>query len=83
MKNEIKKKSTVNIFSNMSLFHFWVISTFFYLFFPLSLILTYLACGKDKTKDLIFALANDFIQTIFIFIIFLSLIVWSIYYFLF
>ncbi len=82
IKNESKLNKEVNPFEKMSMIQFWMISTMFYLFFPLSLMLTYLIHGKIKTKQLLFALLNDFFQTILIFIVFFCLIIWSIYYFL-
>ena len=82
IKNASKFNKEVNPFEKMGMIKFWVISTAFYLFFPLSLIITYLIYGKLKTKQLLFALLHDFVQTIVIFIFFLCLIIWSIYYFL-
>ena len=72
----------LNPFKKMSFFKFWIISTCFYLFFPVSLIMTFIIFGKLKTKQLLVALANDFFQTIFIFLIFIGLIIWFIYYYL-
>jgi len=45
--------------------------------FPVSLAISYIALGPEKTKQLIRALVNDFLQTIFVFLVVLVLIVWA------
>ncbi|MEK9709664.1 MAG: PTS beta-glucoside transporter subunit IIABC, partial [Alphaproteobacteria bacterium] len=50
--------------------------------FPASLAISYLVLGPQKTKQLVRALVNDFLQTIFVFLVVLVLIVWAIWHFL-
>tara|TARA_Y100000813_G_C23965783_1_gene259436 strand:+ start:219 stop:488 length:270 start_codon:yes stop_codon:yes gene_type:complete len=71
-----------NPFKKMGFIKFWLISTCFYLFFPISLILMFILFGKLTTKQLLIALANDFFQTILIFLIFISILIWISYYYL-
>ena len=60
---------------------FWVLSTIFYMKFPLSLLIGYLILGPH-TKQLIRALVNDFMKTILVLFVVLVLIVWAIWHFL-
>ena len=55
---------TENPFATMGVIKFWVLSTIFYMTFPASLAISYIALGPQKTKQLIRALMNDFLQTI-------------------
>ena len=73
---------TENLFAKMGMIKFWVLSTIFYMTFPVSLAISYIALGQHKTKQLIRALVNDFLQTIFVFLVVLVLIVWAIWHFL-
>ena len=71
-----------NPFAAMGFFSFWLISTVFYLTFPLSLGLCLLVMGLQKTKQLIRALVHDFLQTIFILAVVVVLIIWAVWHFL-
>ena len=73
---------TDNSFAAMGMIKFWLLSTVFYMTFPASLAICYLAIGPQKTKQLVRALVNDFLQTIFVFLVVLVLIVWAIWHFL-
>ena len=73
---------TDNPFATMGMIKFWLLSTIFYMTFPVSLMTCYLAIGPHKTKQLVRALVNDFLQTIFVFFVVLVLIVWAIWHFL-
>ena len=73
---------TDNPFNAMGMIKFWLLSTVFYVTFPASLVICYLAIGSQKTKQLVRALVNDFLQTIFVFLVVLVLIVWAIWHFL-
>ena len=73
---------TDNPFAAMGMIQFWLLSTIFYLTFPVSLATCYLTIGPQKTKQLVRALVNDFLQTIFVFLVVLVLIVWAIWHFL-
>ena len=65
-----------NPFNNMGFFTFWVVSTVFYLTFPISLLLCYLTMGSVRTKQLLLALVNDFLQTIMILIVVVAILIW-------
>ena len=78
-----KHGSDDNSFAAMGFFSFWLVSSVFYLTFPLSLGLCLLVIGRHRTKQLIRALVHDFLQTIFILIVVVVLIVWAAGHFLF
>ena len=77
-----KHGSNDNPFAAMGFFSFWLVSTLFYLTFPLSLGLCLLVMGRHRTKQLIRALVHDFMQTIFILAMVVVLIVWAAWHFL-
>lgn len=77
-----KHGSDDNPFAAMGFFSFWLVSTAFYLTFPLSLGLCLLVMGPQKTKQLIRALVHDFLQTIFILAVVVVLIIWAVWHFL-
>jgi hypothetical protein len=58
-------RTTIRLLA-MGFISFWLVSTVFYLTFPLSLGLCLLVMGRHRTKQLIRALVHDFLQTIFI-----------------
>ena len=63
----------------MGFFTFWGVSTVFYLTFPVSLFLCYLTMGSRRTKQLLKALVNDFLQTVLILIAVAALLIWLAY----
>ena len=63
----------------MGFITFWVVSTVFYLTFPISLLLCYLTMGSVRTKQLLKALVSDFLQTVLILIAVAALLVWLAY----
>ena len=77
-----KHGSDDNAFAAMGFFSFWLVSTVFYLTFPLSLGLCLLVMGRHRTKQLISALVHDFLQTIFILTVVVVLIIWAAWHFL-
>ncbi|MGB2310747.1 MAG: PTS beta-glucoside transporter subunit IIABC [Candidatus Puniceispirillaceae bacterium] len=77
-----KRGSDDNPFAAMGFFSFWLVSTVFYLTFPLSLGLCLLVMGRHRTKQLISALVYDFLQTIFILAVVVVLIIWAVWHFL-
>jgi fumarate reductase subunit D len=77
-----KHGSDDNPFAAMGFFSFWLVSTVFYLTFPLSLGLCLLVMGRHRTKQLISALVHDFLQTIFILAVVVVLIIWAAWHFL-
>ena len=70
-----------NPFKDMGFIQFWVVSTCFYMTFPLSLAISYLLLGKLRTKQLVAALVHDFLQTLLIVIAIIAVIIWAIYQF--
>jgi len=70
-----------NPFKDMGFIQFWVVSTCFYMTFPLSLAISYLLLGKLRTKQLVAALVHDFLQTLLIVIAIIAVIIWVIYQF--
>ena len=80
MNNNIDKTNLENPFKKMSIIKFWTISTLFYMFFPISMIVVFFTLGKIKTKQFLVALMNDFFQTILIFLLFICFFIWLIYY---
>ena len=77
-----KRGSGDNPFAAMGFFSFWLVSKVFYLTFPLSLGLCLLVMGRHRTKQLIRALVHDFLQTIFILLVVVVLIIWAVWHFL-
>jgi fumarate reductase subunit D len=77
-----KHGSDDNPFAAKGFFSFWLVSTVFYLTFPLSLGLCLLVMGRHRTKQLIRALVHDFLQTIFILTVVVVLIIWAAWHFL-
>ena len=71
-----------NPFAATGFFSFWLVSSVFYLTFPLSLGLCLLVMGQYRTKQLISALVHDFLQTIFILTVVVVLIIWAVWHFL-
>ena len=63
----------------MGFFTFWVVSTVFYLTFPVSLFMCYLTMGSARTKQLLKALVSDFLQTVLILIAVAALLIWLAY----
>ena len=77
-----KYKSDDNPFAAIGFFSFWLVSTLFFLTFPLSLGLCLLVMGRQRTKQLIRALVNDFFQTLFILLVVVVLVIWAAWHFL-
>ena len=78
-ENEITKNDDENPFKDMSFIKFWIVSTVFWFSFPVSLVLCYLALGSVKTKQLVKALVHDFLQTLFIILVVISVVIYFIY----
>ena len=77
-----KHASDVNPFAALGFFSFWLVSSVFYLTFPISLGLCLLVMGRHRTKQLISALVYDFLQAIFILAVVVVLIIWAVWHFL-
>ena len=74
-KNQTTKNDDKNPFKDMGFIKFWIVSTVFWFSFPVSLVLCYLALGSVKTKQLVKALVHDFLQTLFIILVVVCVIV--------
>ena len=81
-QSQQKHKSDDNPFAAIGFISFWLVSSVFYLTFPLSLGLCLLVMGRHRTKQLIRALVHDFLQTIFILTVTVVLIIWVVWHFL-
>ena len=81
--NKIKMQSRgdENSFKEMGFIKFWVISTLFWMFFPISLALCYVSIGSQRTKQLVKALVNDFLQTVLVILVVLCVVIYVIYHY--
>ena len=68
-----------NPFGNMGFFQFWILSTLFYLTFPLSLLIAFLVLGPVRTRQFVGALVHDFLQTVLILIAVFSVVAWGVF----
>jgi hypothetical protein len=80
LKTEVSEKDE-DPFKDMGFIKFWIVSTVFWFSFPVSLVLCYLALGSVKTKQLVKALVHDFLQTLFIILVVICVIVYGIYHY--
>jgi len=71
-----------NPFASMGLIKFWLISTLFYLTFPISLGICFVALGPRRTGQLISALVHDFLQTILLLLVVVVLLSWGVWHFM-
>ena len=69
-----------NPFAAMGLIKFWVVAYLFFLTFPISLGVCYVALGSRRTRQLISALLHDFLQTVLIFLLAVVLLFGSAWY---
>jgi len=77
--DKVIQKEKENPFKDMGFIKFWVVSTVFWVSFPMSLVLCYIALGSVRSKQLVKALVHDFLQTLFIIIAVVSIIIYFIY----
>ena len=77
-KREVSEKDE-DPFKDMGFIKFWVVSTLFWMTFPISLVVSYISIGSIKTKQLVKALVHDFLQTLFIILVVISVIIYFIY----
>ena len=80
--NQITKNDDENPFQDMGFIKFWIVSTVFWVSFPVSLVLCYLALGSIKTKQLVKALVHDFLQTLFIILVVVYVIIYTVYHYI-
>ena len=71
-----------NPFASMGLIKFWLISTLFYLTFPISLGICFVILGPRRTMQLISALVHDFLQTILLLLVVVVLLSWGVWHFM-
>jgi len=81
-KSQISKNEDENLFNEMGFIKFWIVSTVFWFSFPLSLVICYLAMGRQRTKQLVKALVHDFLQTLFLLFAVVCVILYAVYYFI-
>ena len=79
--SQITNEEDENPFKDMGFIKFWIVSTVFWFSFPVSLVLCYLALGSVKTRQLVKALVHDFLQTLFIILVVIFVIVYGIYHY--
>ena len=68
-----------NPFGNMGFFQFWILSTLFYLTFPLSLLIAFLVLGPVRTRQFVSALVHDFLQTVLILFAVFAVVAWGVF----
>ena len=79
--DQVETDADENPFKDMGFIKFWVVSTVFWFSFPLSLVLCYIALGSLKTKQLVKALVHDFLQTLFIILVVICVILYVIFHY--
>lgn len=77
--NDVSRNEQHNSFEDMGFIKFWIISTIFWFSFPVSLAFSYLTLGSVRTKQLVKALVHDFLQTVFIIIILMCVVIYGLY----
>ena len=78
LRTEVSEKDE-DPFKDMGFIKFWVVSTLFWMTFPISLAVSYISIGSVRTKQLVKALVHDFLQTLFIILVVISIVVYFIY----
>ena len=78
-ENQIKKTDDENPFKDMGFIKFWIVSTLFWMTFPASVAICYLAMGSVRTKQLVRALVSDFLQTLFVILVVVCIVIYIIY----
>ena len=78
LKTEVSEKDE-DPFKDMGFIKFWVVSTLFWMTFPVSLAVSYISIGSVRTKQLVKALVHDFLQTLFIILVVISIVIYFIY----
>ena len=77
-KTEVSEKDE-DPFKDMGFIKFWIVSTLFWMTFPISLAVSYISIGSVRTKQLVKALVHDFLQTLFIILVIISIVIYFIY----
>jgi len=71
-----------NPFASMGLIKFWLISTLFYLTFPISLGIFFVVLGPRRTRQLISSLVHDFLQNILLLLVVVVILAWGVWHFI-
>ena len=79
--NDVSTNELQNSFEDMGFIKIWIISTIFWFSFPVSLAFSYVTLGSVRTKQLVKALVHDFLQTLFIIIIVLCVVIFGLYHY--
>ena len=80
-ERQLAQQDEKNPFADMGFIKFWVVSTIFWMTFPASVVLCYLAMGPIRTKQFVKALINDFLQTILVILVVVCVLIYVIYYY--
>ena len=80
-ERQLAQQDEKNPFADMGFIKFWVVSTIFWMTFPASVVLCYLAMGPIRTKQFVKALINDFLQTILVILVVVCVIIYVIYHY--
>ena len=80
-ENQITKTEEENPFMDMGFIQFWIVSTLFWMTFPASVVICYLAMGSVRTKQLVKALVNDFLQTLLVILVVVCIVIYVIYHY--
>ena len=78
LKTEVSE-SDGNPFKDMGFIKFWIVSSLFWMTFPISLAMSYISIGSVRTKQLVKVLVYDFLQTLFIILVVVSVVIYFIY----
>ena len=70
-----------NPFKDMGFIQFWIVSTLFWMTFPVSVAICYLTLGSVRTKQLVKALVNDFLQTLLVILVVVCIVIYVIYHY--
>ena len=79
--NQITETKDVNPFKDMGFIQFWIVSTLFWVTFPVSVAFCYLTLGSVRTKQLVKALVNDFLQTLLVILVVVCIVIYVIYHY--
>ena len=80
-ERQLAQQDEKNPFADMGFIQFWVVSTTFWMTFPASVVLCYLAMGPIRTKQFVKALIIDFLQTILIILVVVCVFIYVIYHY--
>ena len=79
--NQKTKAEDSNPFKDMGFIQFWIVSTLFWMTFPLSVAICYLTLGSVRTKQLVKALVNDFLQTLLVILLVVCMVIYVTYHY--